>query len=98
MRSYTVSASSTSMPKWSSPAARAARVDVEADIAVAHRDGAAGPRLLRGLHAEDGAIELLQQRIVLADDGDVIDFREHYALRGRGAARRRCDAEAGGCI
>ena len=38
--------------------AGAARIDVEPDIAVAHRHGAAGAGLVRGAHAEHRLVEL----------------------------------------
>ncbi len=63
----------------------AARIDVQADIAVAHRDRPARPRLVRGLHAERRDIELRELGVVLADDGDVIDLREHSFLPARAA-------------
>src|SRR5262249_29958170 len=70
--------------------AGAARIDVEPDIAVAHRDGAAGPRLGRRRHAEHRAVELLEYRVVLADDGDVVDLREHAVLPD---GARRCSPD-----
>ena len=58
----------------------AARIDVQADIAVAHRDRPARPGLVRGLHAERRDVELRELGVVFADDGDVIDLREHSCL------------------
>src|SRR5258705_2753413 len=54
-----------------------ARVDVEADIAVAYRDGAVRARLGPRRHAEERLVERCEQRISFADDGDVIDLRKH---------------------
>jgi hypothetical protein len=54
-----------------------ARIDVEPDIAVAHRDGPVDLALGGALHAEQRFIEARQQGIFLADDGDVIDLGEH---------------------
>src|SRR5262249_12191061 len=58
-------------------AAGAARIDVEADIAVADGDGAAGPRLVGGPHAERGDIELRELGVILAHDHKVVDLGEH---------------------
>src|SRR5262249_59786227 len=54
-----------------------ARVDVEANVAVADRDGAVGAGLRRRGHAEQRLVEGGEQRIFLADDGDVVDLGEH---------------------
>src|SRR5262249_4406103 len=54
-----------------------ARIDVEADVAVADGDRAVGAGLRRGRHAEQRLVEGGEQRIFLADDGDVVDLGEH---------------------
>src|SRR5258706_11475106 len=58
-------------------AARLARVDVEADIAVAHGDRALGARVGRRLHAKNGLVESAQQRVLVAHDGDVLELGGH---------------------
>ena len=58
-----------------------ARIDIEANVSVTHRDGAHGAlEQLRRLHAEHGLVEVGQQRILLADDRDVIDLGEHAVI------------------
>src|SRR5262249_35073224 len=57
--------------------AGAARVDVEADIAITDGDGAAGPGLVGGPHAERGDVELRQLGVVFAHDRHVVDLGEH---------------------
>src|SRR5215204_3124221 len=64
----------------------AARINVQADIAVADSDGATGACLVGGLHAEGGLIELRQLRVIVTDNGDMIDLREHASLLARWAA------------
>ena len=55
-----------------------ARVDVEAHIAVADRDGAHGAlHGFRGAHAEQGLIEIGEQRILLTDNGYMVNLGEH---------------------
>ena len=61
----------------------APRIDVEADIAVAHRHCPGGPRLGRGRHAEHRLVELAQLGVVLAHDGDMIELGEHTGLPER---------------
>ena len=82
MRSNTVSAVLDLDAEMIEPGgtAGAARIDVEADIAVAHGHGAAGAGLVGGLHAEHGLVELRELRVVFADDGDVIDLGKHAEL------------------
>src|SRR5262245_41139347 len=53
-----------------------ARIDVEADIAVADRDRAIGAGLLRRRHPEQRLVEGGKQRIALAHDGNVVDLGE----------------------
>jgi hypothetical protein len=65
-------------------AASAAGIDIEPHIAVAHRDRAPHPRLGRGSHAEHRLVELGKLRVVITDDGDVIDFRKHVAFSWAG--------------
>ena len=48
-----------------------ARIDVEADVAVAHGDRALGTRVLGHAHAEDGLVEASLERVLVAHDGDV---------------------------
>src|SRR5262249_52235438 len=67
-----------------------ARVDVEANVAVADRDGAVGAGLRRRGHAEQRLVEGGEQRIFLADDGDVVDLGEH----GRAPFRLSAAVEA----
>jgi hypothetical protein len=55
-------------------------IDVEPDIAVAHRHRPRGPRLGRSRHAEHRLVELAQLGVVLADDGDVVELGEHTGL------------------
>ena len=59
-------------------AARAARVDVQANVSVAHRHGARGARARRRAHAEHSLVELGELGVVFADDGDVVDLRESH--------------------
>src|SRR5262249_5778409 len=54
-----------------------ARVDVETDVAVADRNRAVGAGLRRRGHAELRLVEGGEQRIFLADDGDVVDLSGH---------------------
>src|SRR5262249_46276058 len=56
---------------------RSPRIDVQADIAVAYGDSARWPGLGRCPHAEDSLVELRQLGIIVADDGNVVDLREH---------------------
>src|SRR5882762_9487137 len=58
-------------------AARLARIDVEADGAVADGHGALRTLVGRGLHAEHRLIKPALERVLVADDGDVLDFRGH---------------------
>src|SRR5258706_280817 len=58
-----------------------ARVDVEADVAVAHRHRALGPRIGRGAHAERGFVELALHGVVVADEGDVLELGGHQGAR-----------------
>src|SRR5260221_137979 len=58
-------------------AARLARIDVEADGAVADGDGALRTLIGRGLHAEHRLIKSALERVLVADDGDVLDFFGH---------------------
>src|SRR5207247_10275986 len=58
-------------------AARLARIDVEAEVTVAD-----GHRPLRSLvgrrpHAEHRLVKSALERVLVADDGDVLDFRRH---------------------
>src|SRR5262249_27219745 len=56
--------------------ARLARIDVEADIAVAHRDRPVGAGSLRRAHPEQRLVEGGEQGIALADNGNVVDLGE----------------------
>src|SRR5215204_1442588 len=67
-------------------AAGATRIDVEPDIAIAHRHRAAGTGLVGCRHAECGLVELRQLRVIVTDNGNVIDLREHASLLARWAA------------
>src|SRR5260221_3794472 len=58
-------------------AARLARIDVEADGAVADGHGALRALVGRGLHAEYRLIKSALERVLVADDGDVLDFCGH---------------------
>jgi len=57
-------------------AARLARIDVEADGAVADGHGALRALVGRGLHAEHRLIKSALERVLVADDGDVLDFAD----------------------
>src|SRR5581483_5855258 len=61
-------------------AARLARIDVEADVAVAHSHGTLWPRIRGRAHTECRLVELALKRVVVADECDVLQFRGHGAL------------------
>ena len=56
-----------------------ARIDVEPDVTIADVDARLRPRRLRRFQAEQQLIEAVEQRVFLADDGDVINFGEHVS-------------------
>src|SRR5262249_10483388 len=58
----------------------AARIDVEADIAVTHRNRLGGADERRVPHAEHSLIEFAELGVIVAADGDVVDLGKHGAL------------------
>ena len=73
-------------------AAAAARNECHADIAVADRNGANFARCVAGhLEPEHGAIEHAKERVVIAGDGEMIEFAEHAFSCGVGGVQlTRC--------
>src|SRR2546422_10532248 len=61
-------------------AARLARIDVEAHIAVADGHRALWPRVGRRPHAEHRLVKSALERVLVADDGDVPDFCGHGSM------------------
>src|SRR5262249_41116711 len=59
-----------------------ARVDVQAHIAVADSNRATRPRLVRGLHAERGDVDVRELGVVSAHDRHLLVFGEHHRPPG----------------
>ena len=58
-------------------AARFARIDVEAHVAVADGHRPLRPPVGRRPHAEHRLVKSALERVLVADDGDVLDFCRH---------------------
>src|SRR5258706_2812511 len=58
-------------------AARLARIDVETHVAIADGHGSLRPLVGSTPHAEHRLVESALERVLVADDGDVLDLRRH---------------------
>ena len=67
----------------------AARDQIQSGITIANRDGRSRPALARRFEAEHGFVEFAQHGIARADDGHMIDLREHcQSLAGQSRSPR----------